>query len=99
VLGGVLAYAARSSENDVRDLYVGVAGLVPAFDATTQKRYNDLIDQGRSYQHLSWAAFGLAGAAAAGAAVLFVRDRSAPEHQARITPIVTGRGAGVAIAF
>ena len=54
-LGGVLAYAATSSENDVRDLYVGFAGQPPAFDAQTKKRYDDLVDQGHRYQHLSWA--------------------------------------------
>ncbi|HEX3480380.1 MAG TPA: hypothetical protein VHT91_35425, partial [Kofleriaceae bacterium] len=54
-LGGVLAYAASSSESDVRDLYAGFGGQTPMFDAQTRKRYDDLIDQGRSYQHLSWA--------------------------------------------
>jgi len=99
-LGGVLAYAATSSENDVRDLYVGFAGQPPTFDAQTKKRYDDLVDQGRRYQHLSWASFGLGGAAAAGAAVLFVlggRREAAP--QARITPVVTTTSAGVAVRF
>src|SRR5689334_5012234 len=41
-LGGVLAYAASSSENDVRDLYAGLAGQTPAFDATTRKRYDEI---------------------------------------------------------
>jgi len=99
-LGGVLAYAATSSENDVRDLYVGFAGQPPAFDAQTKKRYDDLVDQGHRYQHLSWASFGLAGAAAAGAAVLFVLGgrREAAPH-ARITPVVTTTSAGVAVRF
>lgn len=99
-LGGVLAYASSSSENDVRDLYVGFAGQPATFDGQTQKRYNDLIDEGRRYQHLSWAAFGLAGAAAVGAVILFViggHDESA--QHARVTPLVTTRSAGVAVTF
>ena len=99
-LGGILTVAASSSENDVRDLYVGFAGQPATFDAETRKRYDDLIDQGHRFQHLSWASFGLAGAAAAGAAILFVlggREESAP--RARVTPVVTPRGAGVAIGF
>src|SRR5262249_3397614 len=89
-LGGVLAYASSSSENDGRDLYAGFAGQTPMFDAQTRKRYDDLVDQGRRYQHLSWAAFGLGGAAAVGVAVLFAigrRDESAPT----VTPVVGPR--------
>jgi hypothetical protein len=99
-LGSVLAYAASSSENDVRDLYVGFAGQPAAFDARTMQSYDDLVSQGQRYQHLSWASFGLAGAAAAGAAVLFViggRDEAAPP--ARIAPIVTPTSAGVTVTF
>jgi hypothetical protein len=99
-LGGILAVAASSSESDVRDLYVGFAGQPATFNAETKKRYDDLIDQGHQFQHLSWASFGLAGAAAAGAAILFVlggRDESA--SGARVTPVVTPKGAGVAIGF
>ncbi len=99
-LGGVLAYASSSSENDVRDLYVGFAGQPATFDAQTQKRYDELVDQGHRYQHLSWAAFGLAGAAAAGAAVLFVLGRrDEPAQHARVTPLVTTSTAGVAVTF
>jgi tetratricopeptide (TPR) repeat protein len=97
-LGGVLAYAADSSENDIRDLYTGFAGRPPTFDDRNQKTYRDLVDKGRRYEHLSWASFGLAGAAAVGAAVLFVVGGSS-EHGARVAPVVTGRGAGVALAF
>jgi hypothetical protein len=101
-LGGVLAYAASSSENDVRDLYAGFAGQPPMFDAQTRKRYDDLIDQGRRYQHLSWAAFGLAGAAAVGVAVLFTvgrGDEPAPPRAPAVTPLVGPRGAGVSVRF
>jgi tetratricopeptide (TPR) repeat protein len=101
-LGGVLAYAASSSENDVRDLYAGFAGQPPMFDAQTRKRYDDLVDQGRNYQHLSWAAFGLGGAAAVGAAVLFALgrgDEPGPPHAPAVTPVVGPRGAGVSVRF
>jgi hypothetical protein len=99
-LGGVLTYAASSSENDVRDLYVGFAGQPATFDAETRSKYDDLVGQGHRYQHLSWAALGLAGAAAAGAAVLFIvgGHHEAAQH-ARVTPVVTTNSAGVAVRF
>lgn len=97
-LGGVLAYAARSSENDVRDLYAGFAGQPPAFDGATRTRYGELIDQGERYQHLSWAAFGLAGAAGIGAALLFTIGGERAEH-ARVTPVAAPHGAGVSVRF
>jgi hypothetical protein len=98
-LGGVLAYASSSSESDIRDLYVGFAGQPATFDAQTRKRYDDLIDQGHQYQHLSWAAFGLAGATAVTAAVLFVVGRPGEAAPQRITPVVTTTSAGVAVRF
>ncbi|HET9620001.1 MAG TPA: hypothetical protein VFP84_01450 [Kofleriaceae bacterium] len=98
-LGGVLAYAARSSENDVRDLYAGFNGSLVTFDAQTRKRYDDLVDQGRRYQHLSWAAFGAAGAAAIGAAALFVFGRHdaspADATHARLAPALAPTTDGV----
>jgi hypothetical protein len=104
-LGGVLAYASSSSENDIRDLYVGFAGQPATFDAETRKRYDDLIDEGHQYQHLSWAAFGLAGATAITAAVLFVVGRpgestgSTGSGPHRVTPVITTNSAGVAVRF
>jgi hypothetical protein len=98
-LGGVLAYAARSSENDIRDLYLGFAGQPATFTAETQRRYHDLIDQGHRYQYLSWTSFGLAGAAGVGAAILFALGRHEPAAHARVTPVVTTSTAGVALAF
>jgi hypothetical protein len=98
-LGGVLAYAARSSENDVRDLYAGFAGQPPPYDSQTQKRYAELIDDGKRYQHLSWAAFGLAGAATVGAALLFTLGGEEPSQGPRVTPVVTTRSAGVSVRF
>jgi len=98
-LGGVLAYAAGSSENDVRDLYVGFAGQPPAFDAATRKRYGELIDEGHRYERLSWLSFGLAGATAVGAAVLFVLGGGDEDAPRRVTPVVMTTGAGVAVRF
>jgi len=100
-LGGVLAYAADSSENDLRDLYVGFDGQPATFDGQTRKRYDDLLDEGHRYEHLSWAAFGLAGAAGAAAAALFVIAGGGSERApaARVTPVVTTTGAGVAVRF
>jgi hypothetical protein len=98
-LGGILAYAANSAENDVRDLYIGFAGQTPAFDARTRRSYDDLVAQGRRYQHLSWAAFGVAGAAAIGAAVMFATGRRPAAEHARITPVVTPSTAGVSVRF
>jgi tetratricopeptide (TPR) repeat protein len=97
-LGGVLAYAASSSENDVRDLYLGFNGQQVTFDDRTRQRYDTLVDEGRRYEHLSWAAFGLAGAAAIGSALLFTLGRE-PAQLTRVTPVVTTTTAGVAVAF
>lgn len=98
----MLAYAATSSENDVRDLYAGFAGQVPPFDAATRKRYNDLVNEGRRYQHLAWTAFGLAGAAAVGMVVLFTvgrGDEPAPRPAPVVTPVIGPGGAGVSVRF
>lgn len=93
--GAVLAYSARSSEQDLKDLYVGLNGVPPQYDANTQKRYQDLIDEGHRYQYMSWAAFGIAGAAAIGAVFLF-RSTDEPEHKpVTLVPVITPREAGV----
>jgi hypothetical protein len=98
-LGGVLAYAARSSENDVRDLYAGLAGQPPPYDSQTRKRYDDLVDDGHRFQHLSWTAFGFAGAATVGAALLFTLGGDEAAPHARVTPVITPRGGGIAVRF
>ena len=86
-VGGVLAYAASSAESDVDDLYVGFGGQPPAFDARTQKKYEELISEGNRYEKLSWVTFGLAGASAIGAAILFYRH--AGESKVSVAPAVT----------
>lgn len=85
-VGGVLAYAARSAESDVEDLYVGFGGQPPSFDARTQKQYEDLVSEGNRYEKLSWASFGLAGASAIGAAILFYRHTG---ETVQVAPAVT----------
>ncbi|CAN5915519.1 hypothetical protein BH11MYX3_BH11MYX3_48160 [soil metagenome] len=92
-VGGVLAYAASSSENDVDDLYAGFTGQPPVFDARTQQTYNDLVDEGRRYETLSWISFGLAGATAIGAGLLFYRHSN--EHSVQVAPTASTTGGGV----
>jgi len=94
-LGAVLAYAASSSEQDLKDLYVGLDGNPPVYDATLAKRYQSLVDEGNRYEHLSWGAFGIAGGFAVGATILFLRDR----HESRIEPVVGTHSAGVSVHF
>ncbi len=107
-IGVVLAYSANAAENDLSDLYVGLAGTPPSFDARTQKRYDDLIAEGERYEKLSWVSFGLAGALGIGAAVWFYQARDdarglttdrRPAATLRITPTVRRDGGGVAAAL
>jgi tetratricopeptide (TPR) repeat protein len=104
-IGGVLAYAASSSENDIQDLYVSALGQPPVFNDATRKRYNDLIDEGHNYEHLSWVALGLAGAVGVGAAILFLTtgdDDPSISHSAehaRVTPIIAPNGGGISVRF
>ena len=99
-IGGVLAFSATSSEQDIRDLYVGVDHVPPVFDGATEKRYNDLVDEGHRYQDLSWAAFGAAAVCAGLSAYLFVRGHASHEHIA-LRPVVapTMIGLGTSGAF
>ena len=91
----MLAYSASSSEQDLKDLYVGLDGNPPVYDAKLAKRYQDLLDEGHRYEHLSWGAFGVAGGFAVAATVLFLHDR----HESRIEPVVTPHSAGVRVHF
>ena len=102
-IGAVLAYSASSSENDISDLYVGLNGLPPKFDTSTQQRYNDLVDEGHRYQYLSWGAFAVAGGAAIAATILFASGGDGTEHphahEAVIVPIASPTGAGVSASW
>jgi hypothetical protein len=88
-LGAVLAYSASSSEQDLRDLYVGLDGKPPTYDATVAKRYQSLVDEGDRYEHLSWGSFAIAGAFAITATVLFLH------HHDHVEP----SAGGVAVRF
>jgi len=97
-VGSVLAYSANASESDVDDLYVGLRGTPPVFDARTKARYDDLIAEGERYQMLARLSFGVAGALAIGAVIKFATDKDEPathERAVRVTPTVSPRGAGV----
>lgn len=94
--GAVLAYSANTAERDVRDLYVGLNGTPPAFNATTRKLYDDAIAEGRRDQNLSRASFSVAGALALGAAVWFALDRS---ERVTVAPAVAPGAAGASAAI
>ncbi len=97
-IGAVLAYSASAAENDVADLYIGLGDRPPVFDARTQSTYEALLADGRRYEVLSWTSFGLAGAAAIGAAIVFLHDSDAEhtDRSVRVTPTVGRDGGGVA---
>ena len=92
-VGVVLAYSANAAENDISDLYVGLEGNPPVFDARTKQRYDDLIAEGERYEKLSWVSFGLAAGLAAGAAIWFYASRDG--ESAVIAPVVQPGGASV----
>jgi hypothetical protein len=94
-VGAVLAYSASSSEQDLKDLYVGATGT-PTYDAKTAQRYKDLVDEGHRYQYLSWASFGVAGVCAVTAAVLFLRASGDDEARVTVVPLASPHEAGVA---
>jgi tetratricopeptide (TPR) repeat protein len=92
-IGAVLAYSANSAESDITDLYEGFTGTPAEFDDRTRATYDDLVAEGRRYEKLSWLSFGLAGATAIGAIVLFkTGDRERP---VTVTPTASPTGAGV----
>lgn len=95
-VGAVLAYSADSAEKDIADLYVGFGGNPPTFDARTRRTYDDLVEQGRRYEHLSWLSLGLAGACGITAGVLFYRGRK-PHDEAviAIAPAASATSAGI----
>jgi len=93
--GVVLAYSSSSSEQDIKDLYVSSNGGPPVFDASTQKRYDDLIAEGKTYQYLSWTSFGIATGCAVAAAILFWRDAK-DDDRVSVVPVLAPHHTGVA---
>jgi hypothetical protein len=93
-IGVVAAYSADAAERDIEDLYVGLGGMPPTFDARTRARYDDLIAEGRRYERVAWVSFGVAGALAVGAAIRFA---TAKPHDLRpvVAPSVAPGSAGV----
>ncbi len=94
--GAVLAYSANAAENDVNDLYVGLGGEPPAFNDATRDRFDAVVAEGKRYQALSIASFGVAGVLGALAAWRFVVGR---ESAVRVTPAVTPSGASVSAGW
>ncbi|CAN5158946.1 hypothetical protein BH11MYX1_BH11MYX1_02170 [soil metagenome] len=97
--GAVFAYSASSSENDIKDLYIGVTSTTPVFDATIAKRYQELLDEGHRYQYLSGASGGVATWFTVAAALLFVHDHNEHEKRLFLTPTASPTGAGVSATF
>jgi len=94
-VGAVLAYSASSAESDITDLYQGLGGMAPAFDARTKATYEDLVDEGERYEKLSWVSFGLAGVTGIAAAVLFYKNRGGDESRVQVAPTASATGGGV----
>ena len=98
-VGAVLAYSANAAENDVADLYVGLAGRPPVYDAHTRSQYEALTRDGRRYEVMSWMSFGVAGLAAVAAFSLFIGDRHEHAQRTVIAPTVSSDGGGVAASM
>jgi Skp family chaperone for outer membrane proteins len=87
-------------EKDLNDLFdIRVMGRPVEFTAETQRRYDDLVSQGKRYQKVSWVAFGAAGVAFATATLLFVTSRDHAESPPPVSLDVTGDGATVGTGF
>src|SRR5690606_28131009 len=81
-------------EEDVDNLlnYRDLMGRPVEFDAATQKRYDDLVDEGQRFGRLSKIGFGLAGVAAASAIVFFIFDSGDSEDSegmSALAPMIT----------
>jgi hypothetical protein len=93
-VGGVLAYSATSAEKDIDDLYIGLNDQSPTYDERVARTYKALIAEGERYETLSLVSFGLAGASAVAAGILFWR---APDNELRIAPTASANSAGVTL--
>ena len=84
-VGTVFLLSANATEKDIDDLYATTAGTAPPpFDGATQKRYDDLVGQGKRFNTLAAVSFGVAGVAAGTGIVLFILDHG--HHHAESAP-------------
>jgi hypothetical protein len=84
-VGTVFLLSANATEKDIDDLYATTAGTAPPpFDGATQKRYDDLVSQGKRFNTLAAVSFGVAGVAAGTGIVLFILDHG--HHHAESAP-------------
>jgi hypothetical protein len=101
-VGAVLLLSANSTEKDIEDLYTTTGGMrPPAYDMAAKTRYDQLVDDGNRFNTLAEVSFGVCGAAAITAIVLFATDHGEKrdEHALRVIPTVTPNAAGFTAAF
>ncbi|HTJ41409.1 MAG TPA: hypothetical protein VL463_04910 [Kofleriaceae bacterium] len=102
-VGAVLLLSANSTEKDIEDLYASTGTMAPPkFDGAAKTRYDELVADGDRFNTLSYISFGVCGAAAVTAIVLFATDHGdehPAEHALRITPTITPEGGGFAATF
>jgi hypothetical protein len=105
--GAVLGLSASSREEDVQNLidFRNSEGRPATFEGNTRDRYEQLADEGESFNTYSTIAFGAAGVAAACAVTFFILDLTSdkPSSEAgertTIAPVVSDDGAGVTAAW
>ncbi len=103
-IGAVMALSAESTEDDITDLYIVRLGEEPlAFNGSTERRYDQMVERGERYQTLAWASFGVAAAAAAAATYFFLTSPSSETELAKpaiaLRPILAKDGGGVGASW
>lgn len=74
-IGGVLTMSADSKEAELEDLVAFPAGgMRTPFEGADREKYEKLVDDGERLQTMAYIAWGVAGAAATTAIVLFILD-------------------------
>ena len=99
--GAVLALSANSRQEDLENLlaFRDVDGRPVRFEGETRRRYEELVDEGKTLETWSYVAFGAAGAAAVAAGIFFLMDEEPAEKTAILTPSVSESSVGVAAAW
>jgi hypothetical protein len=100
----ILGLSADSREEDIDNLfrYRDMNGNPATYDATVQKRYESLVEEGEDLNTLSMIALGLAGVTTVSAIVFFVLDSTATsesEGLSILSPRVTSESVGVAAGW